>query len=278
MDAFNIRGMCRAVAYELLRYWKPGGTVFPSLATLAESLGLKPRMVRYHLANLERVGLWKRHGRNGTTNTYELILPGGRQPIAGGGGNPLPVEVTKEVTTDVQRTRCQNCGYSWPASYGTDCYRCLKRQNGPKPRGGMPEYHDRPPRADPPPLTAAQTADLEARAISDGYQKRAGQRPGHGKRDGKLRTYSPKAAREGSWNGRGNRTALMGPKLRLDIPAGFPQHFDAFRSCCRLALTGIERRAKSISGAGESRKTTHSGLVALQSRHRDGTASFSSAC
>ena len=175
LDAFRIRGMCRAVAYELLRYWKPGGTVFPSLATLAESLGLKPRMVRYHLAHLERVGLWVRHGRIGTTNTYELVLPGGRQPIAGGGGNPLPVEVTKEATTDVQRTRCQNCGYSWPASYGTDCYRCLKRQNGPKPRGGMPEYHNRPPRADPPPLTAAQTADLEARAISDGYHKRAGQ-------------------------------------------------------------------------------------------------------
>ena len=171
MDAFNIRGMCRAVAYELLRYWKPGGTVFPSLATLAESLGLKPRMVRYHLANLERVGLWKRYGRNGTTNIYALILPGGRQPIAGGGGNPLPVEVTKEVTTEVQRTRCQNCGYSWPASYGTDCYRCLKRQNGPKPRGGMPEYHDRQARADPPPLTAAQTADLEARAIADGFRK-----------------------------------------------------------------------------------------------------------
>ena len=83
MDDFAIRGMCRCIAYELLRYWQPGGTVFPSLTTLAESLGLKPRSVRYGLARLERVGLWVRHGRAGRTNTYELRLPGHL-------GNPLP--------------------------------------------------------------------------------------------------------------------------------------------------------------------------------------------
>ena len=100
-DAFNIRGTCRLVGYELVTYYRPGGAVFPSVATLADGLGLKPRMVRYHLAHLERVGLWVRHGRTGTTNTYELRLPGGVQPIAGGGCNGLHPEVTNEVTTYV---------------------------------------------------------------------------------------------------------------------------------------------------------------------------------
>ena len=99
LDAFNVKGTARLLAYELLSYWTPGGTVFPSVPTLADGLGLKPRMVQYHLKRLERVGLWVRHGRTGTTNTYELRLPGGVQPIAGGGCNPLHPEVTNEVTT-----------------------------------------------------------------------------------------------------------------------------------------------------------------------------------
>ena len=85
-DAFHIKGGARLLAFELLSFWSPNGTVFPSLPTLAEGVGLKPRMVQYHLAHLERVGLWVRHDRTGTTNTYELRLPGGVQPIARGGG------------------------------------------------------------------------------------------------------------------------------------------------------------------------------------------------
>ena len=79
--------------------------MFPSIATLADGLGLKARMVQYHLARLERVGLWVRHGRTGTTNTYALQLPGlavagggGVQWVAGGGCNGLHPEVTNEVT------------------------------------------------------------------------------------------------------------------------------------------------------------------------------------
>ena len=105
MDAFNIRGTCRLVAYELLTYWEPGGAVFPSIATLADGLGLKRRMVQYHLARLERVGLWVRHGQTGTTNIYALQLPGlavaggGVQWVARGGCNGLHPEVTNEVTS-----------------------------------------------------------------------------------------------------------------------------------------------------------------------------------
>ena len=83
-DAFHLKGTVRLLAFELLSYWQPGGAVFPSIATLADGLGLKRRMVQYHLARLERVGLWVRHGQTGTTNTYALQLPG--LAVAGGGG------------------------------------------------------------------------------------------------------------------------------------------------------------------------------------------------
>lgn len=110
-DAFNVRGTRRLVAYELLTYWEPGGTVFPSIGTLADGLGLKARRVQHHLARLERVGLWVRHGRTGQTNTYELRLPGraaaggvvrnrrGVSSGTGGGCRQEHPEVTNEVTS-----------------------------------------------------------------------------------------------------------------------------------------------------------------------------------
>ena len=63
MNDFNIRGTRRLVAYELLTYWQPGGDVFPSVQTIADGLGLTPRVVQRHLARLERKGLWVRIAR-----------------------------------------------------------------------------------------------------------------------------------------------------------------------------------------------------------------------
>ena len=79
LTALHIGGLCRTVAYELLTYWSPGGDVFPSVKTLADDMGLKPRVVRHHIARLERVGLWVRIGRKGQTNLYALHLPGEAQ-------------------------------------------------------------------------------------------------------------------------------------------------------------------------------------------------------
>ena len=111
LDDFNIRGTRRLVAYELLTYWQPGGTVFPSIATLADGLGLKARRARHHVAGLHRTGLWVRLERTGQTNIYDLRLPGlsgpvgavvrgrgGRSSGTGGGGRQDPPEVTNEVT------------------------------------------------------------------------------------------------------------------------------------------------------------------------------------
>ena len=78
MDTLHVHGTRRAVSYELLTYWSPGGAVFPSVLTLSQGVGNNPRCVRAHLAALDRIGLWKRETREGQTNVYDLRLPGAR--------------------------------------------------------------------------------------------------------------------------------------------------------------------------------------------------------
>ena len=129
-----------------------------------------------HLVHLERVGLWVRKARPGRASIYELRLPG---PTHSSAYPPTHAsahisnhrEVTKK---NVQRKRCAVCGNSWPETYGDDCFVCLKARTGPKPRGGMPTYTERPARESAP-MTAQQTADAEERAIADGYRKVGGQ-------------------------------------------------------------------------------------------------------
>ena len=79
LTELHITGTCRSVAYELMTYWSPGGTVFPAVQTLADDMGLKRRVIQYQIKTLERVGLWKRKRRTGKTNLYELHLPGDAQ-------------------------------------------------------------------------------------------------------------------------------------------------------------------------------------------------------
>ena len=79
LTELHITCTCRTVAYELLSYWSPGGTVFPALQTMAHDTGLDTRTVRRHIKTLDRVGLWKRKRRTGQTNVYALHLPGEAQ-------------------------------------------------------------------------------------------------------------------------------------------------------------------------------------------------------
>ena len=105
MNAFNIRGTCRLVAYELLTYWQPGGQVYPSVQTIADGLGKSPRVVQRHLLRLNRIGLWVRQARftkegDHDSNLYELHLPGGGGGDAGvtrGGDAGVTLSNKKEV-------------------------------------------------------------------------------------------------------------------------------------------------------------------------------------
>ena len=196
MTALGVHGMCRLVAFELLTYWEPGGTVFPSVTTLADGLGVQPRIVRGHLARLERIDLWVRVARPGRANLYELRLPGfvsdeaepriveGEPRIVGSAptGSHDPPEVTTEVTkkiTSAARARCSDCGNSWPAEYGDDCFQCLKARKSPDRRRSYFQTHGRQMhtearavRPDPPLLTPEQVSDLEAKTRLDGFRKR----------------------------------------------------------------------------------------------------------
>ena len=104
MDAFNIRGTCRLVAYELLTYWEPGGQVFPLVKTLAVGLGKSERVVQRQLDRLERVGLWVRIGpapvgRPGRhPSLYELRLPKLSRSVTG------DTSVTPRVTPTSPRS------------------------------------------------------------------------------------------------------------------------------------------------------------------------------
>ena len=157
LDQFDVRGTCRLVAYELLRYWKPGGTVFPAVGTLADGVGKSPSTVRRALARLDRIGLWTRQRRSSETNVYGLRLPGPdpvthdrpppRNPVTHDRPpprnpvthdcppqSPMTAKVTREVTTTVRtpsesaaevgKFRCSGCGSPKATEGGETCDVC----------------------------------------------------------------------------------------------------------------------------------------------------------
>ena len=150
----KVHGTCRHVAYELLTYWQPGGTVFPSVKLLADGIGVDRRSVRRHVARLERIGLWVRVGRNGQSNRYKLQLPGSevkpKRPLLSPDpgvrppGHQDPPEVTSEVTSTRTKRRaretCESCGNDWPARYGPDCHQCgSSGKSNPPERATTPD-------------------------------------------------------------------------------------------------------------------------------------------
>ena len=193
MDAFNIRGTCRLVAYELLTYWEPGGQVFPLVKTLAAGLGKSERVVQRQLDRLERVGLWVRIGpapvgRPGRhPSLYELRLPKLSRSVTGDTSvtprvtpaSPRSNQREVKLHTPRARVSCETHGRTWYESDGKDCFECaktrMKAKRPPrKPRGGMPTYTDRPPRPAPP-MTPAQTDAAIELALANGYRQVGGQ-------------------------------------------------------------------------------------------------------
>ena len=167
MTALHVHGTARALAFELLSYWQPGGSVFPSLRTLSAGLGVEPRTVRSHLARLKHVGLWVRVGRTGRTNLYELRLPGpvpvlgentgvteGRTPDPTiRGGRIVGSAISNQGSDYVQPhpalpdhleaiegghgLKCRRCDHSWPAVKGR-AHLCVSwREKTHRTRVGM---------------------------------------------------------------------------------------------------------------------------------------------
>ena len=90
MDAFNIRGTCRLVAYELLTYWQPGGDVFPSVRDHWPMVLASPQAdgATTTWRDLERSGLWvrMRHASDGDDeHSTRCSYPDGLAVARGGG-------------------------------------------------------------------------------------------------------------------------------------------------------------------------------------------------
>ena len=161
MDAFNIRGTARLVAYELLRYWEPGGKVFPFVKTIAGCIGKSERVVQRQLEHLERVGIWVRCGRADVgvkgkqPSLFEMRLPksSGVTPASPHGVTPTsPRSNQREV--DVQKppppsppadalpkdlkaieggrlVQCRRCQHPWPRAAGLS-HICVDRSEKPQ--------------------------------------------------------------------------------------------------------------------------------------------------
>ena len=179
MDDFAIRGTCRLVAYELLRYFQPGGQVFPKVKTIAKNIGKSERVVQRQLDHLGRLGLWVRDGEapvggpGRRPNLYKMRLPG-TAPVSGGAtdcdlSKPPPRErgdahVTPEVTPTSPRSNHREVDVPPPAAeaalsdhltaveggHGVQCRRC--QHSWPRAAGlahicaGRRESPQRPPR------------------------------------------------------------------------------------------------------------------------------------
>ena len=191
LDAFNIRGTCRLVAYELLSYWKPGGQVFPLVKTIAVGLGKSERVVQRQLDRLERVGIWVRLGpapvgRPGRhPSLYDLRLPKTlrgdtsvtpgvtpasprsnqrevvqQPPLADKMSGPTETPALSEhleATADGHGLRCRRCQHSWPAVTGR-AHICV----------GQPERteRERPKRTRPGRTSDSRSARINAERLA----------------------------------------------------------------------------------------------------------------
>ena len=152
LDAFNIRGTCRLVAYELLSYWEPGGQVFPLVKTIAVGLGKSERVVQRQLDRLERVGIWVRLGpapvgrpgrhpslydlrlpktlRGDTSvtpgvtpasprsNQREVVQPPPADKMSGPTEMPALPEHLEAIEDGGRLVQCRRCSHSWPRAAG----------------------------------------------------------------------------------------------------------------------------------------------------------------
>ena len=168
------------------------GLAWPGFSLIATESRLSRSAVIRAVAELERGGhltiqRFKR-GRVNAANRYRLPAMGSsaqgappsvcETPPPSVCETPEPVRTSEPVSTAAARQRCAVCGHSWPekdkdgTSYGDDCHECqtAKRNARRRPRGGLPQYTERPLRKYQP-MTAAKTAALEDLAISNNWRQ-----------------------------------------------------------------------------------------------------------
>ena len=190
-----VSGIARAVAGSIAYHANDKtGLSWPGMGLIVKETGFKRTAVIEAIKVLERGGHVTvrrfKVGKKNVSNRYQLPPMGNvsashSSPPDGLGGSPPdgPELVrTEPVKVHTQRARvsCETHGRTWYEANGVNCFECAQerlavgaKRTPRKPKGGMPTYHERPPRPDVP-MTAQQTADAEERAVSDGWRQVGG--------------------------------------------------------------------------------------------------------
>ena len=182
--ALQVSPPARFVAVAIVRHTgAETGLAWPSLATLAGLTGYSKATVKRAVRELEKGAHFDitrlKIGRKNTSNRYRVPVKGWGQSDPRGGVRVTPEPVSTEpVHTQRARVSCE--------THGRDLVRVGRQRTAlsvrktrlavgakrppKKPRGGMPTYTDRPPRASPP-MTDQQTADAEDLAVANGWRR-----------------------------------------------------------------------------------------------------------
>ena len=181
--ALQVSPPARFVAVAIVKHTgAETGLAWPSMATLAGLTGYSKATVKRAVRELEKGAHFDitrlKIGRKNTSNRYRVPVKGWGQsdPMGGVRVTPEPVS-TEPVHTQRARVSCETHGRTWYEADGVNCFECSKermavgaKRTPRKPRGGMPVYAERPPRADVP-MTAQQTAIAEELAVERSWRE-----------------------------------------------------------------------------------------------------------
>ena len=188
--ALQVSPPARFVAVAIVKHTgAETGLAWPSMATLARLTGYSKATVKRAVRELDKGSHFTvtrlKVGKVNVANRYRpqnVSVPlgwGQSDPKGGVRVTPEPVS-TEPVHTQRARVSCETHGRTWYEADGVNCFECAHERMAVgatrtprKPRGGMPDYTERPPRADVP-MTAQQTADAEELAVANGWRKVGG--------------------------------------------------------------------------------------------------------
>ena len=126
----------------------PEGSCFASDGTLAKLAGCDSRTVRRGRSDLDRMGRiefigWRYHGEHSRTKEWRVIpvetdslsvpatskrtdSPAGTDRLSDNVRREEKIKSKSAAARDPERLTCGECGNTWPAKFGAECFSCKK--------------------------------------------------------------------------------------------------------------------------------------------------------